>query len=119
MNSRKSNSSVAEVGLWRRLKYLFGLTVLYLRRYREGYDFSWLHETLDDYRELLGKYGTKSLENSRVVEIGFGARPLRLTAMNGLGIDATGVDLDRPIIRGTLSECIDAWRKNNVERALK
>lgn len=119
MESRKSNSSVAEVGVWRRLKYLCGLTVLYLRRYREGYDFSWLHEALDDYRRYLGKYGIKTLENSRVVEIGFGARPLRLTAMNGLGIDATGVDLDRPIIRGTLSECIDAWRKNNAERAVK
>ncbi len=119
MESRKSNSSVAKVGVWRRLKYLWGLTVLYLRRYREGYDFSWLHEALDEYRLFLGKYGAKTLESSRVVEIGFGARPLRLTAMNSLGIDATGVDLDRPIILGTLAECVDAWRKNNAERALK
>jgi hypothetical protein len=119
MEARKSNSSVAGVSAWRRIKYFCGLSVLYLRRYRDGHDFSWLHDALDDYRHYLGLYGAKPLENSRVVEIGFGARPLRLTAMNALGIDATGVDLDRPIIRGTFSECLDAWRKNNVERAVK
>lgn len=119
MESRKSNSSVANIGAWRRFKYLCGLAVLYLRRYREGHDLSGVHEAIDDYREFLGKYGVKSLEDSKVVEIGFGARPLRLTAMNGLGIDATGVDLDRPIVRGSLSEFIDAWRKNNAERAVK
>lgn len=119
MESRKSNSSVDNVGLWRRLKYLCGLARLYLRHYRDGYDFSGLHAALDEYRAYLGKYGSRTLESAKVVEIGYGARPLRLTAMNGLGIDATGVDLDRPIVRGTFSECLDAWRKNNAERALK
>ena len=119
MDARDSNSSVGGIGIWRRIKYFFGLSVLYLRRYRDGHDFSGLHNALEDYRHCLDRYGAKPLEKSKVVEIGFGARPLRLTAMNALGIDATGVDLDRPIVRGTLSECLDTWRKNNIERALK
>ena len=119
MDSRKSNSSVAGVGPWRRFKYLCGLTGLYLRRYREGHDFSWLHQALEAYRADLRKYAGENLDRSRVLEIGFGARPLRLTAMNALGIDAVGVDLDRPILRGTPGECLDAWRKNSAERAVK
>ncbi len=119
MDARDSNSSVDGISAWRRIKYFCGLSILYLRRYRDGHDFSWLHDALDDYQGCLERYGAKPLEKCRVIEIGFGARPLRLTAMNALGIDATGVDLDRPIVRGTLSECLNTWRKNNIERALK
>ena len=119
MSERKSNSSISEPGAWRRVIYLYGLLKLYVRRFRQGDDFTWLHSALDDYRAMLKRHSAKRLESARVLEIGFGARPLRLMALNALRIDATGIDLDKPIIRGTPSEVFAIWRKNGAERAIK
>ncbi|MGB0631977.1 MAG: SAM-dependent methyltransferase [Alphaproteobacteria bacterium] len=74
---------------------------------------------LEEYREYLRKYGSKSLEQARILEIGFGTRALRLIALNAIGADATGVDLDKPIVNGTPREFLEIWRKNGPERALK
>lgn len=54
-----------------------------------------------------------------MLEIGFGARPIRLLALHLQGIDVTGVDLDKPILRGTPVEFVSILRKNGVERAVK
>lgn len=119
MPSAKSNSAIAGIGAWRRLKYLAGLAGLYLRRLRDGQDASGLIECLAEYRKYLRGFGAKPLESCRVLEIGFGARPMRLLALYAIGADVTGIDLDRPIVRGRPGEFIDAWRKNGAERAIK
>ena len=119
MTGKSSNSSIAGPGFFQRLKYLSGLLGMYRQRARDGNDFTWLHNALADYRTLTSKYRSGTFDDCRVLEIGFGARPLRLMAMNALGMDATGVDLDRPMTRGTPAEAIAIWKKNGAERAIK
>ena len=54
-----------------------------------------------------------------MIEIGYGARPLRLSWLYSLGVDVTGIDLDSPVLTFSLSELFETFRKNGVERALK
>ena len=119
MAGRRSNSSIPGVGLVRRIGYLFGLLRLYLARGDGEEDFSGLRAAIDEYRTMAETYGTTPLERARVLEIGFGARPLRLMALYAMGIDVTGVDIDKPIVRGTPCEFVAIWRRNGFERALK
>lgn len=73
----------------------------------------------EEYNELLLRYSNMTLEGARVVEIGFGARPYRLMALINLGVDARGIDLDVPALRGTLSEFYRMYKRNGTERVLK
>lgn len=92
---------------------------MYLARADDGDAFSGLHAAIDEYREMAAAYAGRPLERARVLEIGFGARPLRLMALNALGVDVTGIDIDRPIVRGTPCEFLAIWRRNGAERAVK
>ena len=73
----------------------------------------------DEYDQLLKKYTNLDLENAKVLEIGFGQRAGRMIAMVSLGIDALGVDLDAPLLKGTPREIYEIYRKNGFERLLK
>lgn len=86
---------------------------------RSGEDFSWVHEDVEAYRQLLDRYGAKRLEDARVLEIGYGARPFRLIALQSMDIDAEGVDAEVPILEGRLSEFRAALRVNGFERVIK
>jgi hypothetical protein len=86
---------------------------------RAGDDFSWVYEDVDSYRRLLSSYGTTRLEEARVLEIGYGARPFRLIALQSMGIDAEGVDAEVPILEGRPAEFMAALRVNGFERLLK
>ncbi|MEX2455324.1 MAG: class I SAM-dependent methyltransferase, partial [Rhodospirillaceae bacterium] len=99
--------------------YLAGLAGLYLRRLRDGQDAGWVDEVRAEYDARLRKHAGKPLKACRILEIGYGARPLRFMMLHALGADVTGVDLDRPILRGRPGEFADAWRKNGAERAIK
>jgi len=74
---------------------------------------------LDDYDRLLQQYSGRSLDEAKVLEIGYGARPSRLLAMIGMGIDAIGVDLDAPVLHGSFRELIKVYRTNGLERMVK
>jgi SAM-dependent methyltransferase len=73
----------------------------------------------DEYDRLLRRYCNRPLKNAKVFEIGFGARPGVMIALVSLGVDAYGVDLDVPLLNGTLRELKAMYRKNGTERALK
>ncbi|MGH6971637.1 MAG: hypothetical protein ACREEQ_08495, partial [Caulobacteraceae bacterium] len=55
----------------------------------------------------------------RVVEVGFGARPIRLAWLASAGIDVRGIDADEPMLRLKPSRVVAIWRRNGAERALK
>ncbi|WP_235276575.1 class I SAM-dependent methyltransferase [Methylacidiphilum kamchatkense] len=78
-----------------------------------------LFDDLDEYNELLFKFTGKTIENSRVFEIGFGARPLRMALLQSYGAHVKGVDLDIPFLHGKFSEIIRIWKQNGSERAIK
>jgi hypothetical protein len=116
----KSSSTVAGIGTLQRFRYMAGLAALYLRRLIDGQDTGWVDETFAEYEDGLRRFGSgKPLSACRIVEIGFGARPLRFMALHAIGADVTAVDLDRPILRGYPDEFIDAWRRNGPARAIK
>jgi hypothetical protein len=72
-----------------------------------------------DYERQLVVHTGRGLRGARVLEIGYGARPLRLFAALAFGADITGIDLDAPMLAGSPSEIIEMWRLNGVERAIK
>jgi SAM-dependent methyltransferase len=73
----------------------------------------------DEYDGLLRKYAHCALKDAKVFEIGFGTRAGIMTALVSLGVDAYGVDLDAPVLRGTWRELAEAYRKNGLERVMK
>ena len=120
MSEFKSSSTVAGIGPVQRLRYMIGLAALYLRRLIEGQDASWVVETFAEYEEGLRRFGSgKPLAGCRIVEIGYGARPLRFMALHAISADVTAIDLDRPILSGRPGEFVDAWRRNGAARAIK
>ena len=86
---------------------------------RGGDDFSWVYADIDAYRRLLARHGATRLEEARILEIGYGARPFRLIALQSMGIDAEGVDAEVPILDGRPAEFAAALRVNGFERMLK
>src|ERR1700733_2223290 len=46
-----------------------------------------------EYQAILKQYSGRSLDRAKAVEIGFGARPLRLFALSGMGADVVGADI--------------------------
>jgi SAM-dependent methyltransferase len=91
----------------------------YVERFREPLDLSPIRFDLDEYDELLREHAGRPLVSCRVFEIGFGARPYRLAALQGAGVDAFGIDAEVPVWRGSPREVAAAWRTNGAERAIK
>jgi len=73
----------------------------------------------DEYDGLLRKYAYCALKDAKVFEIGFGTRAGIMTALVSLGVDAYGVDLDAPVLRGAWRELAEVYRKNGLERVVK
>ena len=82
-------------------------------------DFTSLFEDLNGYDEYLRKYSAVTLQEASVLEVGYGARPLRLIALISMGVNARGVDLDQPCLTGNIREIIEMSRRNGGERAFK
>jgi hypothetical protein len=82
-------------------------------------DFSDLQASYIQHDQYAQKVLGRPLVRCKVIEIGYGARPNRLIWFFGQGVDITGIDLDRPIQRGTPAEFFDVYRRNGWERALK
>ncbi len=77
--------------------------------------FQQIESDLASYERLTGRPWSAA----KVLEIGYGARPNRMMALMGMGVDVWGIDLDQPMLRfnpATLSRIV---QRNGVERALK
>jgi hypothetical protein len=117
---RKLNPSVSE-GLPLSRKLSEGVQLF--REYREtahkGHDFNPLFEDIDEYDELLRKYADLGIQGAQVFEIGFGARPYRQMILHSMGVDASGVDAEMPVLRSRPREFYEILRQNGAERAAK
>ena len=89
----------------------------YLRRKPD--DFAWVFHYLDHSEQVTKRWGGKPFSRSRVFEIGFGARPYRLLAMQALGADVYGVDAETPLLTGSIAEYRKILRTNGWERLVK
>ena len=116
---RKKSSSSANIPILDKLRQLGLLWAAYARQSRALNNMEATFADLDEYDRLLLEYAGKRLRGARILEIGYGARPNRLLAMTSMGLDASGVDLDVPVLRGTLAEFGNMFRRNGFERTAK
>ncbi len=90
-----------------------------LRAARSTPDSSDIFTRVEEYRQLLDRYTGKKLMQASLFDIGYGPRPYALLALIGLGIDARGIDMDAPVLRGRPSEFWRILKTNGLERAVK
>lgn len=74
---------------------------------------------VNEYAASLKEHCGRELREERILEIGYGARPLRMFYLTGMGYRATGIDLDRPVLRGVPREFLRILKGNGLERMLK
>jgi SAM-dependent methyltransferase len=68
---------------------------------------------------LTRQYCGKPLKDCRVLEIGYGTRPLRMLWLWHQGVDVRGIDLDYPLLWFSPARLLRMARTNGFERALK
>jgi len=85
-------------------------------------DPAYIDKYIDDclrLKEIYERHSAKPLSESRLFEIGYGARPLRLFIFSSMGCDVRGIDLDAPVIDLRPSDYLRVIRQNGVERGAK
>ncbi len=115
---RRSNSSAKLPLSWKihELAMLFAMCMRSLPRLNR---LPTVFHSFDEYDQLLKQYSNVGLERAKIFEIGFGQRAGRMIGLVSLGIDAVGVDLDAPLLKGTPREIYRIYRRNGLERLLK
>jgi SAM-dependent methyltransferase len=86
---------------------------------RPGVASHWVIAEIDGYRQIFEGVVGRSFDGASIFEIGYGARPLRLIALISLGLNARGIDLDAPMLRGSARELLRVLRTNGVARFVK
>jgi hypothetical protein len=81
--------------------------------------FAKFDQNVQEYEALFKKYTGRDIRSAKIVEIGFGARPYRLATFHAKQLDVTGIDMDKPVLDGSLKEFLCVARNNGLERALK
>ncbi len=115
----RSHSSVEDAPLlekWRQALTFF--------RWRLGWgsdpgQLDYILESLDWLASTYERVSGKRFADARVFEIGYGARPVRLIALNSMGIDVRGIDLDAPMMRFSVARLFDIVKTNGPVRAMK
>lgn len=114
-----SAPSTAAVSPVAKVTYAWDLFREHLDAARDQHDLHDLANDVEEYRALLSGHSGLALENARVLEIGYGARPYRLLSMRSARVDVIGIDAERPALTGSLSELRAILRDNGFERAAK
>ncbi len=113
--------SAAKIPIRQKLTEL--LTIVYLvhlRRLRHPQEeIQRIFADFAEYRELLATHSSVALETAQILEVGFGARPLRLLSLTSMGMAAQGVDIERPVLTGSVAEFWQIFQTNGAERAIK
>jgi hypothetical protein len=115
----KSNSGVDSATLSERFHDYYHHLRMQLQGDGTAPNYDWIFNDLDSLDAHLRKRAGLPIEKAKTLEIGYGQRPYRLKALLARGVDAYGVDLDAPMLRGSLSELTRTFRKNGFERFLK
>lgn len=78
-----------------------------------------LIKELDGYRTAYESLSGQSFQDASIFEVGYGARPLRLLALTSLGLNARGIDLDAPMLQGSIAELLRVLKANGWQRFVK
>ena len=119
-NTSRSNSTSKGVSIFGKI-YEWGRHFGMRWRGRGSADrvASSLDQSVSEYDAIYTETTGRNLREGRLLEIGYGARPLRMFWLTSLGYDVQGVDLDRPVLMGSFREFFEMLRKNGVQRVLK
>jgi SAM-dependent methyltransferase len=119
VSAHRLSPSTAPIPLARKAGEYRLLLRSYVQRAARSPQLSYLMRDIAEYEDLLDAHAGLGLRSAKVFEIGYGARPYRLIALQSMGVDVAGVDAEQPILRGTPAELRAAWRTNGPERAVK
>lgn len=117
----KASNSVGQIGSvwawgWENLQFLR----MRLRGLRsKEADLGGLLAEIDGYRQLYERHTGRRFDDASIFEIGYGARPLRLIALISLGLNARGIDLDAPMLDGSMRELLRILKNNGAARFIK
>jgi hypothetical protein len=117
--ARRTHSSRTGLSAADKLRDWVGLARMYLRGRHRPVDVSGVEAEAAYLEAALVGNGHPGLRGSRVLEIGYGARPLLLYYLVATGVDAVGVDLDVPLLRLSPRNVLRVVATNGVERAAK
>ena len=81
-----------------------------------GGSFEDLFADILEYRQVLHQYGAQQLDEAKVFEIGCGQRGDRLISLISSEVDASGVDIDSPLLEGSADELLAILRTNGPGR---
>jgi SAM-dependent methyltransferase len=115
----KFSPSTADVSILRKGAENVKLLRTHVRGRYAPVQFSSMFDQLEEYDTRLHEQTGRRLRQAQVFEIGYGARPWRLIALVSMGIDASGVDVEVPLLSGGWREVLEAFRRNGSQRALK
>jgi SAM-dependent methyltransferase len=115
----RSSSSVAGQPIFLKLHEAARLVQMHIARRREAPDPAPLFRLVDEYEEILKRFGRQPLAQQRILEIGYGTRPFRLAWLWAAGLDVHGVDLDMPLRKLAPATIFEIARRNGFERAAK
>ncbi len=113
----KSNSSGA-VSFFQRARYLWDLFRIYMAGAASA-NMTVLREDVSRIDTYTMAITNRELTRLNAVEIGFGSKPYRIMYFCSRGVNAFGIDLDQPDLKGNPAEIISIARKNGWLRALK
>jgi hypothetical protein len=115
----KLSPSTADLPIGSKLREGIDLARDHLARRGQPSAAATAFDDIAEYTALLARHGGGHLGDARVFEIGYGARPYRLLALLSMGVDASGVDAEVPILGGGLHDYRAAHRRNGIERVAK
>lgn len=113
---KQSNSAIA-LPAASKLSYMWELFRIRMRDVVRPPDHADLFRDFEEYDQLMRRYAGLPLAQAKVLEIGYGARPIRIKALHSMGVDIRGIDLDAPLLG--LHSIGRLYRKNGFQRALK
>ncbi len=116
---RRTHSSRSGLATADKIRDWMGLTQMYLRARRRPVDVSGVEDEAARLDDTLRRHGHPGLRGARVLEIGYGARPLLLHWLAGSEVDVIGVDLDVPLVRLSPPNVMRVVASNGLERAGK
>jgi hypothetical protein len=89
-----------------------------LRQYRSrDVQFDWLFDEIAEIRDVYSRHTRRAITSG--VEIGYGQRPYRMRALSATGVEMYGVDMEVPLLSGSLAEYVQMLRLNGRERLAK
>ena len=76
-------------------------------------------ERVESLDAITAQYSRKRIRDCQILEIGFGANPHLMIALQSMGCDVIGIDLDQPVLHFRTKYFYSIYKKNGVGRLVK